>query len=143
MKSSGPPMPRLVKANEFKMNNIQKKEIEKEITENLKVIDDEMKKAHRAGHGEAIIGLPLMFSIPNMPNLTAQTKIYAAILMSLKARGFVPQFEIGDKSCTLHISWISETEKQENEDMMRLIAEHTIPAKEPSVDPKPKPEPKS
>lgn len=127
-----PPARRLVKANDFKMNSIQKKEIDKEISETLKVIDEELKKSHRMGHGEVTIGLPLMFSIPNMPNITAQTKIYAAILMSLKERGFYPKFRIGENSCALHVSWVSQTEKQENQDMMKLIAEHTEPSS-PSV----------
>ncbi len=122
---------KLVKANDFKMNNIQKKEIEKETTDLLKSIDDELKKAHRCGHGEAKIGLPSIFTIPNMPNMTAQTKIYAAILLSLKERGFNPKFVISEKSCMLHVSWISETEKTENQEMLKLIAEHTMPADNP------------
>jgi benzoyl-CoA reductase/2-hydroxyglutaryl-CoA dehydratase subunit BcrC/BadD/HgdB len=120
--------------HDYIKNAKEKSKIDKEITENLKAIDDELKKTHRSGHGEAIIGLPLMFSIPNMPNITAQTKIYAAILMSLKSRGFNPKFEIGEKMCALHVSWVSETEKQENDEMMRMIAEHTV-TEQPSTKP--------
>jgi hypothetical protein len=114
----------MLNANDLKNNDAQKKLINKEVKEILSYIDEELKKAYDIGKHKIVVNLPMIFSIPNMPNKDAQRIIYYEILTSLLDRNFLVQTNLSADSTKYEITWLSESEYNELELQNLLLAKH-------------------
>jgi hypothetical protein len=116
-----------IKAEHLKHNEMQKKEIAKQIHTILSVIDDQIRTAHEMNDKrELFIGLPTTFTITGMKNKTCQIYIYSGILQSLLRRGFFPEIDMSDTQKTiLYVTWYTQEEKREMENLMTLLTKYS------------------
>ena len=112
-------------ADALKESQVQRMSIKKETTDILGLADAELKSSHELGRCNAIISLPILFSIPHMSNAIAQAKIYSIVIKSLEDRGFYVKLNMHNKNKRyLEITWMSNEEQKELDEQKKYIAEH-------------------
>lgn len=115
-----------LKADVLKTNPNKLKAINKEVLGILAGIDDEIKAAYdKEDKGNAIVTLPITFSIPYMSNKNAQRAIYYKVLESLLGRGFEVDIYMAEDKTTFHIKWLSKEEEDDIGLQNNLLAKHT------------------
>lgn len=115
-----------IKAQSLKAADVQIQAINREVTDILSRMDDEIKVAYEAGKHIVNCSVPIHFSIPYMLNSDAQRNVYVRIIRDLKKRGFSVKIQLGDPTVRFIISWLSDEEFQEIDEQMRELATHTI-----------------
>ncbi len=101
----------MLKASSLKINELQKKAIQREVNALLPQIDDELKMAHEQGkHREVQINLPITFAIAYMANKDSQRIIYYEVLKSLVERGFEVEIDLKPQSTIFNVRWLTDDE---------------------------------
>lgn len=121
-------MAKQLTANDLRINDAQKKSIEREVKSLLSIINDEIKLAFENGNEFAIVNLPPVFHpVSNMSYEDMAKKIYASILMDLKKRDFKILFERNSDRAVLKISWLTEEDLAERQREDEILAYYSKP----------------
>lgn len=113
-------------AENIKSGEVKKKYLQKEANDILFTINNELKNAQIQGTNEIAVNLPTIFTISGLTNSDSQREIYYRILVDLEDRGFIPEIEFnGDDNVRLHVSWLSEIEKEQIQLQLEYIRQHT------------------
>ena len=111
-----------IKADVLKLNPNKLKAINKDVTNILARIDDEIKSAYDRDECKVSVTVPITFNIPYMSNKNAQRTIYHRILESLLNRGFIVKIYLSKTQSIFHITWLSDDEQKERELQNAVLA---------------------
>lgn len=114
-----------LQAKSLGQNNIQKRALRNTTVEILNRLDEELKIAFHEGKRNIITTLPIIFSIPNMPDKDAQRIIWSNIINSLIKRDFRVWINPIKSTCVLKVTWLSNEDEAETSRQMDLLVKHT------------------
>ena len=115
-----------LKADILKLNPNKIKAINKEVTNILVMIDNEIKSAYDRDECRVNVSVPITITIPYMSNKNAQRVVYSKILDSLLERGFIVKISLTKDLSVFHITWLSDDEQKEIDLQNALLAKYSI-----------------
>lgn len=113
-------------ANSLRQTPTQKKQISLAVREVLIHLDEVISQAHELGHGEVQSTLPMQFTIDGMTFSKMQQHVWCKVITILEEKNYKVAIDPLATECLIYIQWESDDDKEESQQQLKMLAEHTI-----------------